>query len=265
MSLFINPSSVIHALTLAIVVSLSAPSSFAETALDYTILEKQPHDPKIFTQGFYIEDNMSYESSGLFGRSFVRVYETETRQIYAEKELPHNIFAEGYTLFNDHLYLLTWKSEQALLLNPKTLELISQYSYAGEGWGITHTDKELITSDGSHNLYFRNPNTFNITRSISVHNAWRRYKHLNELEFAQSAIWANVWQSDLILKISPKDGQVLGVANFKALAKENRSYNKQQNVLNGIAYDKQRDAFWITGKFWPYQYLIKFKTKHEQR
>ncbi len=230
----------------------------AETALRYKILEKRTHDTSLFTQGFYIEGDTSYESSGLFGRSFVRAYETNTKDIIAEKRLPNNIFAEGITQFKNKLYLLTWKAGKALVLDPKTLELIKHHTYHGEGWGITHDEKKLITSNGSHILSFRDPSTFQTERTISVHNKWRQYKHLNELEFAQSAIWANVWQSDLILKISPTDGQVLGIANLKALSKENRSKNNQQNVLNGIAYDKQREAFWVTGKFWPYKYLIQF-------
>ncbi len=251
-------SKTVHLVFCLLVYIANTLPCFGETALRYKVIEKRAHDPTLFTQGFFIEGNTSYESSGLFGQSFVRAYETSSEEIIAEKRLSKNIFAEGITQFQNKLYLLTWKAGKALVLDPQTLDIIYLHTYQGEGWGITHDQKNLITSDGSHILSFRDPSTFNTTRTIPVHNRWRQYKHLNELEFAQSAIWANVWQSDLILKISPKDGQVLGIVNLKALAKENRSKNNQQNVLNGIAYDKQRDAFWVTGKFWPYKYLIEF-------
>ncbi len=239
-------------------IAITSPC-IAETAIQYKVLEKRAHDPKLFTQGFYIEGGVSYESSGLFGRSFVRAYDTYSNHTFAEKKLPSRIFAEGLTLFNNELYLLSWKAGKALALDPKTLKTTNQYTYSGEGWGITHTQKKLITSNGSATLSYRDPQTFKVTSTLTVHNKWRKFSHLNELEFAQSAIWANVWQSDLILKISPKDGRVLGIANLKSLSEENRSQNSQQNVLNGIAYDKKRNAFWVTGKFWPYKYLIQFQ------
>lgn len=243
--------------TCGISLSLCLPC-FAEKALSVTIIDQQPHDSRLFTQGFAMHQGKIYESSGLYGKSFIRRYDSKTQKIEKQRRLPNHFFAEGLTHFQDRIFLLTWKAGTALVLNSDSLQVQKKLSYSGEGWGLTHSDTELIMSDGSDRLSFRNPSTFKLNRSISVHNKWRRYKYLNELEYAESAIWANVWQSNLILKISPKDGSVLGVADLSTLVKKN-SPIKNQKVLNGIAYDPDKKAFWITGKFWPSRYLVRFE------
>ncbi len=230
----------------------------ADNTLSVTILEERPHDAHIFTQGFLINEGKVYESSGLYGKSFIRRYDNQTQKIEKQRKLPSNLFAEGLTLLNDQLFLLTWKAGMALALSPKTLQPLKKFTYIGEGWGLTHSDNELIMSDGSDTLTFRDPSTFKKTKSISVHSKWKPYDNLNELEYAESAIWANIWQSDLILKISPSDGSVLGIADLSKLAKKNNLI-KNESVLNGIAYDKDKKAFWITGKYWASRYLVRFE------
>lgn len=230
----------------------------AENTLRVTVLEEQPHDPLTFTQGLLINEGKVYESSGLYRKSFIRRYDNQTQKIEKQRKLPNHLFAEGLTLFNKQLFLLTWKSGMALVLDPKTLQPLKKFTYSGEGWGLTHSASELIMSDGSDTLTFRNPSTFKKNKSISVHSQWKRYKNLNELDYAESAIWANVWQSNLILKISPEDGSVLGIADLSKLAnKHNRI--KHESVLNGIAYDQEKKAFWITGKYWASRYLVRFE------
>lgn len=226
--------------------------------LSVTVLEEQAHDPLTFTQGLLISDGKVYESSGLYSKSFIRRYDNQTQKIEKQRKLPNNLFAEGLTLFNNQLFLLTWKSGMALVLDPKTLQPLKKFSYSGEGWGLTHSANELIMSDGSDTLIFRNPSTFKKTKSISVHSKWKHYKNLNELDYADSAIWANIWQSNLILKISPLDGSVLGIADLSKLAEKNNRI-RNESVLNGIAYDEEKKAFWITGKYWPSRYLVRFE------
>lgn len=242
--------------TIAFTLIFASTALFAEQRLTYTVLQEAEHHKESFTQGLYLTGSQLYESSGLYGRSFIQRYDVATNKIQVKRKLPGRLFAEGLTLFNNQIYLLTWKAGVALVLDPVSLVPTQQLSYAGEGWGITHTPKYIITSDGSSKLNFRDPQNFEVTRSITVHNQWRRYKNLNELEYAEGAIWANVWQSDLLLKISPKDGTVLGTVNLSALRKQQTTL-ANENVLNGIAYDPEKKAFWVTGKFWPKRYLIK--------
>lgn len=221
------------------------------------LLEQRAHDPKTFTQGLYWHNKKLYESSGLYGKSFIRRYDATSDAI--EKTMPVNtrFFAEGLTLFNNELFLLTWRAETLLVFDPESFQLKKKLTYSGQGWGLTHNQKQLIMSNGSEIISFRDPKTFDVQRTIEVHNRWRKYKKINELEYAQSAIWANVWQEPYILKISPDNGEVMGIVSLNTFVGEN-STSPNRNVLNGIAYDAERDAFWITGKFWRKRYLVRF-------
>lgn len=244
--------------------TLASPTG---SELQFTVLEQRQHDPQVFTQGYVIDGDRIFESSGLYGRSFLRSYSlaslmdpsrpSEERQVSLAK--PY--FAEGITVFNDTLFLLTWREGKLLHFNPATLLHIKTTDYAGEGWGLTHDGKSLIKSNGSHTLSFHHPTDFRIERTIDVHNKWRKFPKLNELEYAKGAIWANVWGSDIILKISPETGTVLGIANLASLVVLNSS-RPQHSVLNGIAYDAKRDGFWVTGKLWPRQYLVQFSDRN---
>jgi len=235
-----------------------AATPTAAKTLDVVIIDQAPHDPRVFTQGLYFQRGDIYESSGLYGKSFVRRYRAGTGEVTHEILLPKHLFAEGITLFRERLYLLTWKARQALVLDPTTLKIKNRLSYTGDGWGLTHNASELIMSDGSDTLYFRDEETFQVKRTIVVKNKWRKFRNINELEYAQSFIWANIWQSPLILKVSPDDGEVVAQANLRQLVEKNSTV-PGHTVLNGIAYDKKRKAFWVTGKFWPSRYLIKFQ------
>jgi len=228
-----------------------------EEKLNYTIVEAKAHDPDTFTQGLVMDGDTMYESSGLYGRSFIRSYDEKSNDIRAQRRLSSRLFAEGLALRNKSLYLLTWRAGRLLVFDAKSLEPLRELTYQGEGWGLTHDNRHFIMSDGSDKLYFRNAKTFAVERQISVHNRWRKYRKINELEWAENAIWANVWQAPYILKISPKDGEVLAIINLSELV-QNNSTRATDTVLNGIAYDRSRKAFWISGKFWPLRYLVKF-------
>jgi len=202
-----------------------------------------------------MKDQILYESSGLYGRSFLRRYHAKRPHERTQISLPRNRFAEGLTVLDNQIAMLTWRAEELLIYDALTLKQVAKKKYQGEGWGLTHNAEHFIMSNGSSLLTFRNKDTFNVEREIHVHNQWRKYHRLNELEFADGHIWANVWQSPFILKIAPETGKVIGIVDLSDLVAEN-SVVKGHTVLNGIAYDSERKAFWITGKNWPKRYLI---------
>ncbi len=227
----------------------------ALTPFDYEIISKKPHNPRSFTQGWVFQDDFFYESSGLYGRSFLQRYnDKSTKTIY----LPKKYFVEGLTLFNQQLYLLTWKAEKLLLLDPTTLSIIGEKTYKGEGWGLTHNNTELIMSNGTDQLTFRDPNNFSIIRTLNV----QLDKHfspnklqLNELEYVNGIIWANNWTSDRLYGIDSHTGCVIGLLDLTDLRQQSVKPNNK-NVLNGIAYDSKHKGLWVTGKYWPTRYLI---------
>ncbi len=231
---------------------------WAEQKLSVEILEQQYHDPKTFTQGLYWNNGKLYESSGLYGKSFLVRYDADSNAIEKKTPISPRYFAEGLTLFNNELFLLTWRSKTLLVYDPENFRQKRKLGYAGEGWGLTHNADQLIMSNGTDTISFRDPITFKTQREVRVHNRWRKFHKINELEYANSSIWANVWQATYILEISPEDGRVKGIASLNEIVAENTP-SAHRNVLNGIAYDEEKKAFWITGKFWKKRYLVRFK------
>ena len=182
-------------------------------------------------------------------------YNAETGKLINSATLPSNIFAEGLEQYNDSLYLLTWRENVAFRLNPDTFEILQKFKIENEGWGLTHNGEHFIQSDGSAWLYFRNSKTFKIEKKMIVQGNMRYWRNLNELEYAKGLIWANVYMTPTILAISP-DGHVAYTLDLSAITAKHRSPDPNV-VLNGIAYDPKRDAFWVTGKLWDKRYLIK--------
>ena len=229
----------------------------AQENFHYRIIEQADHDTSYFTQGFEISGGNLYESSGLYGKSRVRKYSPSGNATIAETKLPDQYFAEGLTVFENEVYVLTWRENTLLVLDTDSLQQKREISYDGEGWGLTNNGSQLIMSDGSDTVYFRNAETFTIEHKIKVHSAENPVRQINELEFAEGFLWANVWQSPVILKINPNNGKIIGLYNLQDLVKKHSS-GRDDKVLNGIAYDSARKAYWITGKLWPTRYLIKF-------
>lgn len=225
--------------------------------IGYEILEVYPHDPDIFTQGLIIDGDVITETSGLYAKSFLVQYNAISGELLRRVDLPADIFAEGITQFENRLYMLTWHAGKAFIFNAGTLAREGTFSYSGEGWGITHDGEQFITSNGSNTLSFRNPTDFSVVRTLQIEDAQRAWDQLNELEYAEHRIWANVWQTPIILAINPETGQVEGTVDMSELDRANNS-SPGQSVLNGIAYDHKRDAYWITGKWWPNRYLVRF-------
>jgi glutamine cyclotransferase len=215
-----------------------------------TIKQTKKHNAQSFTQGWIKEGNTFYESSGLYGRSFVQRY-SNNKSVTAN--LPHRYFAEGLTLFNDKIYLLTWKKETVLILDKNTLKTTATLPYTGEGWGLTHNRSQFIMSNGSADLLFRNATDFTITRRITVSLPLQ----LNELEYVDGVIWANDWNKDDIYAINSEDGCLLAKMDLSILRQQAVKPN-HRNVLNGIAYDAIEKGLWITGKYWPTRYLIEY-------
>lgn len=236
--------------------STDKPDPANTTPLGYTIIKEAAH-ARAFTQGLLVNDGTLYESSGLYQRSFIRAYDLEANRVRAKTQLPKTIFAEGLTKFGDTLFLLSWKAGTLFKYNPVSLAPEGKLRYDGEGWGLTHDGQYLIMSNGSENLLWRKPSDFSIVKQKRVHYRQRPVKNLNELEYAQDFIWANVWLTSAIIKISPDTGEVVGIADLSKLSAENSTI-PQRTVLNGIAYDSANDAFWVTGKHWPKRYLIRF-------
>lgn len=216
----------------------------------YNIVNIYPHDRSAFTQGLVIQDGVLYEGTGLYGRSTLRRVELETGAILQIRELPAQFFGEGITIYGDRIIQLTWQSHIGFVYDKSSFELLETFNYPTEGWGITHDGTRLIMSDGSSTLRFLDPQTFEKTRELEVFDNSGPVTRLNELEYIQGEIYANVWQTDRIVRISPETGRVIGWIELSGLlTEEDRS--QPVDVLNGIAYDAEADRLFVTGKLWP--------------
>ncbi len=216
----------------------------------YQVLNTWPHDPKAYTQGLVFHQGYFWEGTGQYGSSSIRKVELETGKVVMKKELPGHYFGEGITIFRDRIYQLTWQSRKGFVYDPETLHLLAEFSYDGEGWGITNTENLLIMSDGSDRLRFLDPSTFKVKRVLSVRDDRGPVTQLNELEYIKGEIFANVWHSDRIARIDPKNGRVTGWIDLSGLIPRHEIRDSEA-VLNGIAYDHENDRLFVTGKLWP--------------
>ncbi|GBC77242.1 hypothetical protein HRbin08_00714 [bacterium HR08] len=242
---------------------MTPPSRVAESApilYGYEIVRVYPHDPEAFTQGLVYEGGYLYESTGLHGRSSLRKVELETGRVVKMHRLPPEFFGEGLTLWRDRLIQLTWHERTGFVYEKETFRLLRTFTYATEGWGLTHDDRHLIRSDGTATLYFLDPETFHEVRRLEVRDRGRPVRFLNELEYVRGEIYANVWQTECLARISPRTGRVLGWIDLTGLlSPEDRA--RPVDVLNGIAYDAERDRLFVTGKLWPKLFEIRLKKK----
>lgn len=251
-------TSIIAAVSLALSLCIT-PYANAAKQLAFEVLKTLPHNSTTFTQGLLVGGDQLIESSGLYGKSFIASYNKETGEQTYKIPLPKRVFAEGLTRIDDTLYLLTWKENKLLRFNATTREALTPLSYEGEGWGLTHTDNLFLMTDGSEHLYLRSQKDFRVLKKVKVHDQNKIYRFLNELEYAQGHLWLNVWQTNQILRVNYHTGEVTGILDLTSLQKQNGG-NPKQAVLNGIAYDPEHNAYWVTGKYWPKRYLIKIST-----
>jgi len=216
----------------------------------YKIIHRYPHDPGAFTQGLEYEDGFLYESTGLYRYSTLRKVDLETGEVVKILRLPDEYFGEGITIFNGQIYQLTWLSKRGFVYDLGTFALRREFQYPTEGWGITHDGQRLIMSDGSSTLYFRDPETFEETGRVTVRDATSPIARLNELEYVRGEIFANIWETDFIIRISPENGKVTGWIDLNGLLPP-EDLDDTVDVLNGIAYDEANGRLFVTGKFWP--------------
>ncbi len=215
----------------------------------YRVVNVYSHDPQAFTQGLEYYNGYLYESTGLEGQSTLRKVELRTGRVLQRHRLLPEIFAEGITIFGNRLYQLTWRNGICFVYDRDTFRADIEFRYSGEGWGLTNDGTHLIMSDGSDTLVFRDPTTFAEVRRVKVRANGQPVRDLNELEYIEGEIWANIWQTDLIARISPKTGEVIAWIDLSDLLTEEE--RKNADVLNGIAYDKQNKRIFVTGKLWP--------------
>ncbi len=218
---------------------------------DYRIVHVYPHDPNAFTQGLLFRDGFLYESTGLHGHSSIRKVELETGRVLQQRNLPEQYFGEGLTDWQGHLYGITWQTQVGFVFDLTTFELQRQFSYPGEGWGLTHDDQSLIMSDGSNVLRVLDPLTLRELRRIPVTANGRPVEQINELERVGKELFANLWQSNLIARIDPVSGRVVGWIDLRGLLQSQGGANDNADVLNGIAYDADKRRLFVTGKLWP--------------
>lgn len=235
----------------------------APTNLNYSIVKVYPHDTSYFTEGLIWYNNALYEGTGLEGESRLVKVDLESGKYSQKLDLAKDYFGEGITILNDKIYQLTWMNHKVFVYDLATFKKIKEFTWNMEGWGITHNGKQLILSTGSSNLYFVNPETFAIEKTVGVYDNNGYLANINELEFVNGSVYANVYLKDLIVKINPETGLVEGRIDFTDLLKKtNQSfdeavYMEKGYVLNGIAYNAANNSFYITGKKWPALYEIK--------
>ena len=227
----------------------------AAQQLNAVIINKYPHDPEAFTQGLVWDKGAVYESTGLRGHSSLRRVDLASGKVEQQISLDSRFFAEGITIFQDRIYQLTWTSGLIFQYDKQSFALRRFFSWPHQGWGITHDGSSLIVSDGSATLYFLEPETLAETRKITVHDSGRQIAKLNELEYINGLIYANVWQECRIALIKPADGAVSAWLDLSEICAKMRGGNK--DVLNGIMFDQENGRLFVTGKFWPMLFEIK--------
>lgn len=228
--------------------------------LDYDLIKSYPHDTSAFTQGLVYHEGYLYEGTGLRGKSSIRKINLKTGNSEKSFKLPKKYFGEGITILKDKIYQLTWKSNIGFVYDLKSFDLINEFYYPFEGWGITTDGKELILSDGSSSLYFMDPETFGIRKKLQVFDRKTPIKRINELEFIDGNIYANVWITNKIAVISPQSGKVLYWIDLRGLLKK-ESNTQRVDVMNGIAYDNVSKRIFVTGKLWPKIFEIKINSE----
>lgn len=225
----------------------------------YHVVNDYPHDPAAFTQGLAYVDGRLFEGTGLEGESTLREVELETGDVLRSHSLSPDLFGEGITLLDGRIYQLTWRSQTAIAYDAETFEEIERFTYPAEGWGITDDGESLYMSDGSHEITIRDPETFEETGRLQVRHDGVPVTDLNELEWIDGQIYANVWQTDMIVRIDPTSGQVTARIDLGGLLDPEDRADYDVDVLNGIAWDEGERRLFVTGKLWPRLYEIELE------
>ena len=239
------------------VATVTAPPAASHHGDGYQVVHTYPHDARAFTQGLIFIDGHLYESTGENGRSSLRLVDLYSGQILQKHDLPGDYFGEGLTDWGSSLIQITWTSHKGFVYDRFSFAPLKTFEYSGEGWGLTHDSMNLILSDGTAYLRFLDPKSFREIRRLKVVDEnGNAVDKLNELEFVHGEIYANVWHSDEIARISPHTGKVVGWIDLKGIL-DPREVSDHEAVLNGIAYDAAADRLFVTGKLWPKLFEIK--------
>lgn len=226
--------------------------------IEFTLVQAFPHDVKAFTQGLVIENGKLYESTGQKG-SWIAEVDLATGKHDKKVTLDDKYFGEGITFLNNKVYQLTWQNHEGFVYDAKTFTKLKDFSYSHEGWGITHDGKNLIVSDGTDVLHFLDTATLKDDHVIHVTDGDEKVEKLNELEFIDGYVYANIWQTAFIVKIDPASGKVVGRMDLSSLGNEISKFEGSFDVLNGIAYEKKSKLFLVTGKLWPALFALRLK------
>lgn len=248
----IHPQQVRHSL------SDAAPPPTQIPLYTYQVVKSWPHYHWSFTEGLTFQDGVLLESSGLYERSAIMKVWPGSGQVLSSEGVPRDYFAEGITVLNDRLYMVTL-SGTGFIYDHKTLQRKGEFSVDGEGWGLTNDGTHLIMSNGSNRIKFINPETFQTERSVEVTCNGTPLRNLNALQYVKGEIYANIWKTDYIVRIDPANGAVVGWVNLKGLLPSNERSRDPDHVLNGIAYDEQSDRLVVTGKMWPRYFEIRLE------
>ena len=241
---------VISSIILVLLNNRSVPVNYT-----YEVVKVYPHDQNAFTQGLVIEKGVLYESTGLYGNSTLRRVDLETGNVLQSYALPAEFFGEGITVFGDRIIQLTWQSHKGFVYDKHSFDLLQEFSYPTEGWGITNDGNQLIMSDGTANLYFLDPATFQKVGQVAVRDGNASVTNLNELEYINGEVYANIWPTNKIAIINPQTGQVTAWIDLTGIYTQEN--NDPNSVLNGIAYDAESDSLFVTGKMWSQLFEIK--------
>ncbi len=237
--------------------SLAAAEPAAEVErLRAEVISVYPHDTDAFTQGLLYHQGYFYESTGRYRHSALRRVDPETGEVIMEVELEDRYFGEGLALVDDRLIQLTWHEGTAFVYDRETFDPLDEFSYEGEGWGLTYDGRRLIMTDGSHHLQFRDPDTFSLVDVVPVYLEGRPVRRLNELLYAGGHVYANVFMQDYLVRIDPRSGRVTAVIEAGHLIP--REERQGMDVLNGVAWDPETGEFFLTGKLWPKMFRVRF-------
>jgi glutamine cyclotransferase len=226
--------------------------------LTVKLVRTYPHDPHAFTQGLEYYGGYLYESTGIAGQSTLRKVALDTGQVIQKVSLPSEYFGEGLTIFRGKIYQLTWLSKKGFVYNLRTFRQVGEFPYETEGWGLTHDDKSLIMTDGTNKIRYIDPVSFAVTRTIELYAEGQGAANLNELEYVKSEVLANIWHSTRIARVDPRSGQIVAWIDLSSIAA--KEPHREEEVLNGIAYDKAGDRLFVTGKNWSNVFEIKVET-----
>jgi len=230
------------------------PANFKPVNYTYSIVNTYRHDENAFTQGLVYMNDSLYESTGLYGNSTLRRVNLETGEPLQLYTLSDRYFGEGITIFDDKIIQLTWREHKGFVYDRRSFDLLQEFNYSTEGWGITYNGTRLIMSDGTANLYFLDPATFEKVGQVEVHDT-APVTQINELEYINGKVYANIWMEEKIAIINPQTGQVEGWIDLSGI--QNPQNQDVDNVLNGIAYDAKYSRIFVTGKRWPQLFEIK--------